>query len=399
MESSVAAAGTPRASSGRWRRLRQNRRGDPAAGPSELATLQVLRALSLAAAPLRVGLTGESARKALRRLVPLIGASALCLYGEDGAWAWDGQAADHAAIAAMLADQVFRSGRPQTVGPDQLACGAPSCPLRHAVMVPIMVDGQPTGVLAAFAPTASASLARTTAEVASWVAGQLELAELDRLRVRLAEAEVRALRAQISPHFVYNALTTIASFVRTDPDRARELLLEFADFTRYSFRQHGDYTSLADELRSIEQYLTLERARFGDRLTVTLRIAPEVLTVVVPFLCLQPLVENAVQHGLARKSGGGRVSIMAEDAAGDALIIIEDDGLGMDPAHAARVLADGGSSSGVGMSNVDERLRQLYGDEYGLVVETAIGAGTKISVRIPKYRADIQPGPPRRLAP
>ncbi len=88
---------------------------------------------------------------------------------------------------------------------------------------------------------------------------------------------MRALRAQISPHFIYNSLGAIASFVRTDPDRARDLLLEFADFTRYSFRRHGEYTTLAEELRSVERYLLLEQARFGDRLQVTLRIAPEVL--------------------------------------------------------------------------------------------------------------------------
>ena len=121
-------------------------------------------------------------------------------------------------------------------------------------------------------------------------------------RTRLMEAEVRALRAQISPHFVYNALNAIASFVRTDPDRARDLLLDFADFTRYSFRRHGEYTTLEEELRSIERYLVLEQARFGDRLRVTLRIAPEVLPVTVPVLSLQPLVENAVRHGLAGKA-------------------------------------------------------------------------------------------------
>ena len=142
---------------------------------------------------------------------------------------------------------------------------------------------------------------------------------------------MRALRAQISPHFVYNALTTIASFVRTDPERARELLLEFADFTRYSFRSHGEFTTLAEELRSIDRYLTLERARFGDRLEVRLQIAPEVLPVAVPFLGVQPLVENAVRHGLAAKTGVGTVSIVAEDAGTACLISVEDDGVGMDP--------------------------------------------------------------------
>ena len=157
-------------------------------------------------------------------------------------------------------------------------------------------------------------LVRAVGEVARWVAGQLELAELDESRARLAEAQVRALRAQISPHFVYNALRAIASFVRTDPERARELLLEFADFTRYSSRTHGEFTTLAEELRSIDRYLLLERARFGDRLQVTLRIAPEVLPVAVPYLCLQPLVENAVKHGLDH--GRGTVTVVAEDAGG-----------------------------------------------------------------------------------
>jgi two-component system LytT family sensor kinase len=207
------------------------------------------------------------------------------------------------------------------------------------------------------------------------------------------EAEVRALRAQISPHFIYNSLTTIASFVRTDPERARELLLDFADFTRYSFRRHGEFTTLAEELRSIDRYLTLERARFGDQLRVTLRIAPEVLPVAVPFLCLQPLVENAVRHGLEGKDGVGRISIIAEDAGAECLISVEDDGIGMDPERLRRILSgdpdERSGAGGVGLANVDERLRQVYGDEYGLVVETARGAGAKINIRLPKYKKGV----------
>ena len=168
---------------------------------------------------------------------------------------------------------------------------------------------------------------------------QLELAELESSRTRLVEAEVRALRAQISPHFVYNSLTAIASFVRTDPERARDLLLEFADFTRYSFRRHGEFTTLAEELRSIDRYLLLERARFGDRLQVTVQVAPEVLPVSVPFLCIQPLVENAVRHGLEGKPGPGRVTILARDLGSEALISVEDDGIGIDPDAVRRTLA------------------------------------------------------------
>ena len=225
--------------------------------------------------------------------------------------------------------------------------------------------------------------------MARWVSTQLELAELESSRTRLMEAEVRALRAQISPHFVYNSLTAIASFVRTDPERARELLLEFADFTRYSFRRHGDFTTLAEELRSIDRYLLLERARFGDRLRVTVQVAPEVLPVTVPFLCIQPLVENAVRHGLEGRPGQGHVTIVARDQGSEALISVEDDGAGIDPDAVRRTLAGRPDGDHVGLGNVDERLRQVYGDDYGLVVETAPGAGTKVSLRIPKYRAGV----------
>jgi two-component system LytT family sensor kinase len=233
-------------------------------------------------------------------------------------------------------------------------------------------------------------------EVARYASSQIELAELDASRARLDRAEVLALRAQISPHFIYNALNTIASFVRTDPDRARELVLDFADFTRYSFRAAGQYTTLAEELRNIDRYLRLERARFGASLKIKLQVAPEVLNVVVPFLALQPLVENAVRHGLAGR-GGGSIDIVARDEGSDCAITVEDDGVGMDPellrSAPADALADAGSgnqSAHVGLTNVDHRLRAAFGDDYGLVVETALGAGTKVVMRVPKFRSGVR---------
>ena len=270
-----------------------------------------------------------------------------------------------------------------------IPCADPGCGVRQVVLTPLTVEDRVVGTLQVFSGSASAGLVRAADEVARWVSGQLELAELDASRTRLMEAEVRALRAQISPHFVYNSLTAIASFVRTDPERARELLLEFADFTRYSFRRHGEFTTLAEELGSIEQYLVLEKARFGDRLQVTLRIAPEVLPVVVPFLSLQPLVENAVRHGLERKEGAGHIAITAQDSDYEAVIWVEDDGVGEDPDRVRRALAGDASTDSVGLANVDERLRSTFGDDYGLVVETAPGAGTKVTVRVPKYAPGV----------
>jgi two-component system LytT family sensor kinase len=273
------------------------------------------------------------------------------------------------------------------VGPRDVACEDLDCPVRQVVVAPLVVDDHVVGALAVYAPQVSGSLVRATGEVARWVSSQLELAELDRSRTRAMEAELRALRAQISPHFVYNSLTAIASFVRTDPERARELLLEFADFTRYSLRWRGDLSTVAEELRAVDRYLLLARARFGDRLRVTLQVAPEVLPVAVPFLCLQPLVDNAVRHGLEGRAGPGRITIVAEDAGTECRIRVEDDGVGMDPAVLRAILAGEGGGDSLGLGNVDERMRALFGKEYGLVVDTAPGEGTTVRLRVPKSRA------------
>ncbi|GAA1351383.1 histidine kinase [Saccharothrix algeriensis] len=350
-------------------------------------TFETLHTAWSAAPPLRAGLAPEAARKSARHLRTLLGTPALALTDESEVVAWEGVGEHHAADAMRLARDVFGTGRTRAF---DISCDEPDCPVHTAVLAPLAVEGRVVGVLAAYSREPSAGLVRATNEVARWASGQLELAELDRSRTRLVEAEVRALRAQISPHFIYNSLSAIASYVRTNPERARTLLLDFADFTRYSFRRAGDFTTLAEELRSIDQYLALERARFGERLKVTLQIAPEVLPVTVPFLCLQPLVENAVRHGMEGKVGPGHISILAADAGEEAHITVEDDGIGMDPEALRRTLAGQvGETAGIGLGNIDERLRRCYGDDYGLVVETERGLGTKVSVRVPKYQAGV----------
>ncbi|MFF8835192.1 histidine kinase [Streptomyces sp. NPDC015130] len=374
---------------GRFTARRGGRSADPGLGtPVERATFHTLHTASLAAPPLRAGLTEETARKAASTLRSLLGTEALCLTDRGAVLAWDGPGGDHhrAHVPALAAD-TLDTGRSRSAPTD---CDDPGCPLRWAVTAPLTGEDGVLGALVAYGSRESAVLVRAATEVARWVSVQLELAELDRSRTRIVEAEIRALRAQISPHFIFNSLAAIASFVRTDPERARELLLEFADFTRYSFRRHGDFAQLADELRSIEQYLALAGARFGSRLKVTLQIAPEVLPVTLPFLCLQPLVENAVKHGLQERERGCRVTIAARDAGAEAVVTVEDDGVGMDPELLRAVLrGEHPAGSGIGLSNVDERLRQVYGAEHGLVIETGVGAGMKVTVRIPKYRPGV----------
>jgi len=365
------------------------RRGHDLGTPADRATFATLHTASLASPPLRGGLTPTSAERSVRHLRALLGTPALAVTDDRQVLARDGGGGHHDDQVLALSRVALESGRTQAHGAADIGCPRAGCQLQGAVVAPLVVEDRVVGTLAVLTEQTSAGLVRATTEVARWVSGQLELAELDKSRTALMEAEVRALRAQISPHFVYNSLTAIASFVRTDPERARDLLVEFADFTRYSFRRHGDFTTLAEELRSIERYLVLEQARFGDRLVVTLRVAPEVLPVRLPFLSVQPLVENAVRHGLERKAGVGRVTITAEDDRTEAVLTIEDDGVGEDPDRMRRALAGDASADSVGLGNVDQRLRSVFGDEYGLVVETAEGAGTKVTVRVPKFAPGV----------
>jgi two-component system LytT family sensor kinase len=350
---------------------------------SQMATYRTLHIASQAAPSLRAGLTQSGAQRSVRHLRALLGVQALAITDDRSTLAWDGVGDKQRDLAAGHAGPALESGSAVVVG--EGVAKEVSQMLRSGVAAPLTSDDVVIGALVAYSDTpAGPAMMRAVEEVAEFTSGQLDLAELDRTRARSAEAEVRVLRAQISPHFLFNSLTAIASFVRTDPDRARDLLLDFAEFTRYSFRSHGRYTALAEELRSVEQYLLLEQARFGDRLQVRLRVDPEVLGVRIPFLCIQPLVENAVRHGLEGRDGPGTVSITAVERGPDCWISVEDDGVGNEPEVIRRSLS-GEPGDHVGLANVDERLRQAFGDEHGLVVETAPMAGTKVTMRIPKY--------------
>jgi DNA ligase D-like protein (predicted ligase) len=196
------------------------------------------------------------------------------------------------------------------------------------------------------------------------------LAELDRA-IAQVRTELRTLRGQISPHFLFNTISTIVGLVSTDPPRARDLLIVFAEFARYSLRSVAE-TTLAEELENIDRYLTLQRSRFRDRLRVQLEVAPAVLPVVLPFLALQQLVDNAVRNGIERKQLGGTVTVAARLDGPDCLITVEDDGPGREDADVREILC-----------TVDDQLRDRFGERYGLIADLVPGAGTTISIRVP----------------
>jgi hypothetical protein len=196
-------------------------------------------------------------------------------------------------------------------------------------------------------------------------------------------SELMALRVQINPHFFFNTLNTIRYFVRSDPAQARRLLLDLSEIFQRAIRS-GEFVSLQDELRYVEAYLRLESARLGDRLQSEIRQADDVVPdMLVPTLISQPIVENAVLHGIAKRNEGGKVTVSVERSGGDLLIRVEDNGEGMDEARVRESLAAGGNQSSIGLRNVDSRLRALYGQEYGLAIRSTKGAGTAVTIRIP----------------
>ncbi len=345
----------------RWSRHR-DRRG----------TLRVARRV---ADDLAHGLAGTTIENAARGMRHILEVDAVGLADLSGSVRWSGGLLAQESADSLVADVLHtetRSGRPPLVA------------------MPLHVRDELVGVLVVVGQVHLSDVR----ESARWVMHALERARLEASAEQAARSELRALRAEISPHFMYNALTVIAAQVRSDQERCRELMLDFAEFIRYGLARNREYTTVSDEFHAIETYLALQRAVLGDRLRVQIRVAPEVLGVYIPYLVLQPLVENAVRHGIEPSLGAGSdeaglVQVQGEAEGNDLIISIDDNGVGMDPAEAEAILAGHGTTDSVGLTNVDRRLRTVYGAWFGLTVETAEGSGTRAVVRVPMFQPGV----------
>jgi two-component system LytT family sensor kinase len=209
---------------------------------------------------------------------------------------------------------------------------------------------------------------------------QMKLEEQERL---LLQARMAALQNQINPHFLFNTLNTISSLVRFDPDTAREMIIKLATILRRLLHSTDSFVPLREEVEFIDNYLDIEVVRFGhDKLRVLKELDPESLEAMVPSMLLQPLVENCIKHGLSAKVEGGSITLRSRVIKSRLIVEVEDDGIGM---GAAQLLAvpDGLGSTGIGMANVAERLKVLYGDAAKMVIDSREGIGTLIRLRLP----------------
>jgi two-component system, LytTR family, sensor kinase len=369
-----------------WRVLRAPR----ADRTPEAAGMQsALHAATATLPHLRRGLGPRSAAKAVPHLRALTGAAAIALADTRAVLAIEGEGREQVRPGDLLSKLLARTPDDRLHIVPRLISSDPTCPLHSAVLAPLTVQDRRAGTLIAFYNSTgrpSQAELRVVQEAASLVSAQVELSVLAEQEERLAQAELRALRAQISPHFIYNALAAVAGDIHARPEEARELLIDFAEFTRYLFRDGRSYVTLGEEMDHVERYLRLEQARFRDHLHVTISVAPETRDVVVPAMSVQPLVENAVRHGVERRAGSGQIEITSRTTGRDVELRVSDDGTGIAADRVPALLA--GAGGGIGLSNVDGRLRATFGDRYALRIESRLGEGTTAVMTVPNLRAE-----------
>jgi len=209
------------------------------------------------------------------------------------------------------------------------------------------------------------------------------LAEQEQL---LMTARLEALTNQINPHFLFNTLTSISSLIRSQPETARLLIVKLSGLLRRRLRSQEHFITLREEIAAVDEYLDIERVRFGPSLVVHKELDEKSLDVIVPSMILQPLVENSIKHGLARKMGEGRITIRSTCQNGHALIEIIDNGLGMSGDR-----MENATETGIGLRNVNERLKVIYGANYQLTLQSTAGQGTSVRVEVPELQvADRQ---------
>ncbi len=350
---------------------------------TRIGALQTHKALRIANAALpyfRQGLNQVSAEKVAVTIRSMTSAAAVAITNRERVLAHVGLGEEHHRPANLLMTNATKSCLETgqvTVAQraSEIGCCEEGCPLKSAVVVPLHCRDEIVGTLKLYYAREEAMTAldiEFAQGLGQIFCTQLELANLEQMAELAAKAELKALRAQINPHFLFNALNTIVSLCRTNPEEARSL------------KTSRDFVTLKEELEHVESYLTLEKARFGPRLTIVKTIDEEALNVLIPTFTIQPLVENAVKHGLLAQETGGTVSITARRNGNSVDIVIADDGAGISRTTLAQVLVSGfGKGAGVGLSNVNERLKNIYGPKHALVIDSVEGQGTRVSLNIP----------------
>ena len=248
---------------------------------------------------------------------------------------------------------------------------------RGSSLAPSFTDFLPVALVSSMLPMlATAALVNAVETRRRAVRGALDA---QRLRAELAESRLAAVTTQLQPHFLFNTLQSISTLIHRDPAAADAMLAKLSDLLRDVLRRsRSALVPLADELRMTETYLELAQMRLGDRLQVSIDIDDNARRALVPVLLLQPLVENALKHGIGPRAAGGRVGVSARGQNGTLTIVVSDDGVGLEGPH----------PDGMGLANTRERLRHAFGDEQSLELRERPAGGAEVTMRLPLRVAD-----------
>ncbi|ABO51461.1 signal transduction histidine kinase, LytS [Desulforamulus reducens MI-1] len=361
-----------------------------------IGAIQAQRALAIAdktLAHLRKGLNHESALATAQIIYEESCAGAVAITNQEMILAHVGEGSDHhhpgAPILTKVTREVLQHGQLAiAASPQEILCTNVHCALQSAVVVPLYNGKGIVGTLKLYSVRRQ-QLDRLMVELARGLAQlfstQLELGEAEKQARLVQDAEIKALQAQINPHFLFNALNTVVSLIRTKPDEARSVLIHLGTYIRQNLKSSlNKWTNLETELKHVEAYLAVVQARFSHRLRVEMNIPLTLHGVVIPPLTLQPLVENAVQHGFPRITENSSIIIEAVQQEKQVRISVTDNGVGIERDRVEELLkAEKRSDGGIGLINVHSRLISIFGPQAGLSIHSEPGAGTRVEFSIP----------------
>ncbi len=344
---------------------------------------------------LNKGLTTESASKIAAIVFEETRVGAVAITDTQKILAFTGEGEDHHKPQTPISSQYTRDAieRNQIIyldGKEQpYQCSiSENCKLGSALVIPLRRGEQVIGTIKLYEPRRKLfsvihmSMAEGIAELLST---QLLFMDYQQKQMLLSQSEIKLLQAQVNPHFLFNALNTVSAVLRRDPDKARELIQHLSKFFRGNLKRSVETVTLKQEIEHVESYLTIEQARFMDRLAVSVELDPEVLDTLIPSFSVQPLVENAIKHGISKLLEGGEVRIFTQLQGNEVYLVVEDNaGLypnESDPLHNAK-------SDGLGISIVDKRLQNLHGENNGLLIESELGVRTSAKFKLPRTQTN-----------
>jgi two-component system sensor histidine kinase LytS len=353
---------------------------------------QILEIANESLAYMRRGLTPATAREVCRLALRETEAAAVAITDRDTVLGFAGLGEDHHTVGGPIitraTHEALETGEHRVLASkEEIGCPKRDCVLKAAIVVPLEVRDAPVGTLKFYYTTPRLLNETQIAMVeglATLLSTQLELSELERQTALACRMELKALQSQINPHFLFNTINTIASLIRTDPPRARELLREFAVFYRRTLENSDELIPLSQELDYLRRYLAFERARFGeDRIRFAEDVPADLQALLLPAFVIQPIVENAVQHGI-RPAGPLRITLAAHREDGDRVCLtVADDGRGIHEDDLPHVLDAGfGRGLGIALKNVDDRLKGHFGPDSGISVASVEGQGTTVTLTV-----------------